>query len=389
MPVINSISNMKNEMQKWRQNLHTFPELGFEENKTSDFIAEKLKEFGIEHFRDIAKTGIIGVIRGSKPGSGAIGLRADMDALPMPEENNFKHASQNPGKMHACGHDGHVTMLLGAAKYLSETKNFSGTVYLIFQPAEEGLGGGRVMVEEGLFEKFPMQSVWGMHNWPGLDVGKAAVHFGTVMASSDNISISISGRGSHAAIPHLALDPVPVAASIINGLQHLVSRQTDPLKTAVLSITMLNAGTAFNVIPDVVEMSGTCRTMDEEDRNRLENSIKKVSQNIAKGFGLKARVVYERGFPATVNTIKEAEQSVNVVEDVLGVNSASTKMPPSMVSEDFSYMLQERPGAYILLGAGHPGSGKMLHNSKYDFNDDILPMGASYWSRLVEMQLRK
>ncbi len=389
MPVINSISNMKNEMQKWRQNLHTFPELGFEENKTSDFIAEKLKEFGIEHFRDIAKTGIVGVIRGSKPGSGAIGLRADMDALPMPEENNFKHASQNPGKMHACGHDGHVTMLLGAAKYLSETKNFSGTVYLIFQPAEEGLGGGRVMVEEGLFEKFPMQSVWGMHNWPGLDVGKAAVHFGTVMASSDNISISISGRGSHAAIPHLALDPVPVAASIINGLQHLVSRQTDPLKTAVLSITMLNAGTAFNVIPDVVEMSGTCRTMDEEDRNRLENSIKKVSQNIAKGFGLKARVVYERGFPATVNTIKEAEQSVNVVEDVLGVNSASTKMPPSMVSEDFSYMLQERPGAYILLGAGHPGSGKMLHNSKYDFNDDILPMGASYWSRLVEMQLRK
>ena len=389
MPVINSISNIKNEMQKWRQNLHTFPELGFEENKTSDFIAEKLKEFGIEHFRDIAKTGIVGVIRGSKPGSGAIGLRADMDALPMPEENNFKHASQNPGKMHACGHDGHVTMLLGAAKYLSETKNFSGTVYLIFQPAEEGLGGGRVMVEEGLFEKFPMQSVWGMHNWPGLDVGKAAVHFGTVMASSDNISISISGRGSHAAIPHLALDPVPVAASIINGLQHLVSRQTDPLKTAVLSITMLNAGTAFNVIPDVVEMSGTCRTMDEEDRNRLENSIKKVSQNIAKGFGLKARVVYERGFPATVNTIKEAEQSVNVVEDVLGVNSASTKMPPSMVSEDFSYMLQERPGAYILLGAGHPGSGKMLHNSKYDFNDDILPMGASYWSRLVEMQLRK
>ncbi len=389
MPVINSISNMKNEMQKWRQNLHTFPELGFEENKTSDFIAEKLKEFGIEHFRDIAKTGIVGVIRGSKPGSGAIGLRADMDALPMPEENNFKHASQNPGKMHACGHDGHVTMLLGAAKYLSETKNFSGTVYLIFQPAEEGLGGGRVMVEEGLFEKFPMQSVWGMHNWPGLDVGKAAVHFGTVMASSDNISISISGRGSHAAIPHLALDPVPVAASIINGLQHLVSRQTDPLKTAVLSITMLNAGTAFNVIPDVVEMSGTCRTMDEEDRNRLENSIKKVSQNIAKGFGLKARVVYERGFPATVNTIKEAEQSVSVVEDVLGVNSASTKMPPSMVSEDFSYMLQERPGAYILLGAGHPGSGKMLHNSKYDFNDDILPMGASYWSRLVEMQLRK
>ena len=389
MPVINSISNIKNEMQKWRQNLHTFPELGFEEKKTSDFIADKLKEFGIEHFRDIAKTGIVGVIRGSKPGSGAIGLRADMDALPMPEENNFKHASQNPGKMHACGHDGHVTMLLGAAKYLSETKNFSGTVYLIFQPAEEGLGGGRVMVEEGLFEKFPMQSVWGMHNWPGLDVGKAAVHFGTVMASSDNISISISGRGSHAAIPHLALDPVPVAASIINGLQHLVSRQTDPLKTAVLSITMLNAGTAFNVIPDVVEMSGTCRTMDEEDRNRLENSIKKVSQNIAKGFGLKARVVYERGFPATVNTIKEAEQSVNVVEDVLGVNSASTKMPPSMVSEDFSYMLQERPGAYILLGAGHPGSGKMLHNSKYDFNDDILPMGASYWSRLVEMQLRK
>ena len=389
MPVINSISNMKIEMQKWRQDLHTFPELGFEEKKTSDFIAEKLEEFGIEFYRDIAKTGIVGVIHGSKPGSGAIGLRADMDALPMLEENNFKYISQNKGKMHACGHDGHTTMLLGAAKYLSQTKNFSGTVYLIFQPAEEGLGGGRVMVEEGLFKKFPMRSVWGMHNWPGLDVGKAAIHQGTVMASSDSVFISITGRGSHAAIPHLALDPVPVAASIITGLQNLVSRQTDPLKTVVLSITMLNAGTAFNIIPDKVEMRGTCRTMDEEDRNRLEISIKKVSQNIAEGFGLKAEVEYEKGFPATVNTINEAQQAVGVVKDVLGVDSADTTMPPSMVSEDFSYMLQECPGAYILLGAGHPGSDKMLHNSKYDFNDEILPMGASYWSRLVEMQLPK
>ena len=389
MPVINSISNMKNDMQKWRRHLHRSPELGFEEYETSNFISKKLGEFGIKFYRDIAKTGIVGVIQGSKPEKDAIGLRADMDALPMPEENTFPHASSISGKMHACGHDGHVTMLLGAAKYLSESKNFSGTVYLIFQPAEEGLGGGKVMVEEGLFNRFPMRSIWGMHNWPGLDEGKAAVHFGTVMASSDNFSIKIIGQGSHAALPHLSLDPVPVAAAIVSGLQTLVSRQIDPLNASVLSITMIKAGTAFNVISDNVQMHGTCRTISEGDRDHLDASIKKISKAIAGGYGLQAEVDYIRGFPATVNSPNEASQALEVARDVLGMESVETTMPPSMASEDFSYMLQECPGTYILLGAGHPGPGRMLHNTKYDFNDDILPVGASYWSRLVELQLPK
>ena len=336
------------------------------------------------------KVGGTGVVAVMKNGTGpTLLIRADMDALPMPEENNFEYISKSPGVMHACGHDGHVTMLLGAAKYLSETKNFSGTVYLIFQPAEEGLGGGRVMIEDGLFKRFPMSTVWGLHNWPGLDVGKAAVHFGAVMASSDSFSIKILGQGGHAAIPQLSLDPVPVAANIISGLQTLISRQTDPVKTAVLSVTMIRAGTAFNVIPDNVELHGTCRTLEEKDRERLDNSIKRIAKNIAEGHGLKAEVDYNRAFPATVNTDKEASKAVDVAKDVLGINSVDTKMPPSMASEDFSYMLQECPGAYILLGAGHPGPGKMLHNGKYDFNDDILTIGASYWSRLVEMQLNK
>ena len=387
MPIINSISNMKEEMQEWRRYLHTIPELGFEEFKTANFISKKLSEFGVEVHQNVAKTGIIGVLHGSEFSEKAIGLRADMDALQMPEENNFNHRSKTKGKMHACGHDGHVSMLLGAAKYLSETKRFKGTVYFIFQPAEEGLGGGQVMVEEGLFDNCPMQTVWGMHNWPGLDVGKAAVHFGAVMAAADSFRITVLGKGGHAAIPQLSNDPVPVAASIISGLQTLVSRNTDPTNAAVVSVTMLKAGTASNVIPDEVEMQGTCRTMEPEDRKRLEKGIKKISKSVAEASGLKVKIEYVLGYPATHNTYQEALDASKVVEDVMGVNSVEKKLSPSMASEDFSYMLREKPGAYIWLGAGNPGPGKMLHNSKYDFNDDILHLGASYWSRLVETKL--
>ena len=387
MPIINSISNMKKEMQEWRRHLHTIPELGFEETKTSEFISKKLNDFGIEVHKNIAKTGVVGVLHGSEPGEIAIGLRADMDALEMPEENIFEYKSQNNSNMHACGHDGHMAMLLGAAKYLSENKNFKGTVYFIFQPAEEGLGGGKVMVEEGLFKKFPMQTVWGMHNWPGLDVGKAAVHSGPVMASADGFKITVLGKGGHAAIPQLAKDPVPVAASIISGLQTLVSRNIDPVNSAVVSVTVIKAGTASNVIPDQVSMEGTCRSMHQKDRIKLEQGIKNIAINIAKASGLEAKVDYISGYPATHNTLQEASEASIIAEEVLGINSVEKALPPSMASEDFSYMLKEKPGAYIWLGAGNPGPGKMLHNSQYDFNDDILPLGASYWSRLVETKL--
>ena len=387
MPIINSISNIKKEMQEWRRYLHENPELGFEEYNTSKFIVKKLNEFGIKAFQNIGKTGVVGVLKGSKKGDGSIGLRADMDALEMPEENNFEHKSKSKDKMHACGHDGHMAMLLGAAKYLSETKNFGGTVYFIFQPAEEGLGGGKVMVEEGLFQEFPMQTVWGMHNWPGLDVGKAAIHFGPVMASADTFKITIIGKGGHAAIPHLTRDPVPVSASIISALQTLVSRNINPVNSAVVSVAMIRAGTASNVIPDEVEMLGTCRTLHQKDREKLENGIKNISKSIAQASGLDAEIDYFQGYPSTENTIKEANEACEIVEDVMGVNAIEKNIPPSMASEDFSYMLKEKPGAYIWLGAGNPGEGKMLHNSCYDFNDEILPIGASYWSRLVEIKL--
>jgi hippurate hydrolase len=374
-------------MTEWRHALHAHPEICFEEVWTGDFIAEKLRSFGIEVTRGLGKTGVVGMLKGQGNSPRAIGLRADMDALPMPEENQFEHRSQIDGKMHACGHDGHMTMLLGAARYLAETRNFDGTVYFIFQPAEEGGAGGKAMVDDGLFNQHPIQNVWGMHNWPGLPAGDVAVNTGACMASADHFAITLTGRGSHAAMPHQAIDPILAAASLIQALQMVVSRTTDPLDPAVLSVTMLNGGSAFNVIPDTVTLGGTARAMVASTRAAMEQKIRDISALTAKAHGCSVEVDWQPGYPPTVNTETEALRAADVARAVVGSNKVHVNMPPSMVAEDFAFMLEERPGAYIWLGAGEAVEGKMLHNTGYDFNDDILPVGASYWSQLVESEL--
>ena len=387
MPIINRISDFHPDMTKWRRALHAHPEICFEEVWTGDFIAEKLRSFGIEVTRGLGKTGVVGMLKGEGNSPRAIGLRADMDALPMPEENQFEHRSQIDGKMHACGHDGHMTMLLGAARYLAETQNFDGTVYFIFQPAEEGGAGGKAMVDDGLFNQHPIQNVWGMHNWPGLPAGDVAVNTGACMASADHFAITLTGRGSHAAMPHQAIDPILAAASLIQALQMVVSRTTDPLDSAVLSVTMLNGGSAFNVIPDTVTLGGTARAMVASTRAAMEQKIRDISALTAKAHGCSVEVDWQPGYPPTVNTESEALRAADVARAVVGSNKVHVNMPPSMVAEDFAFMLEERPGAYIWLGAGEAVEGKMLHNTGYDFNDDILPVGASYWSQLVESEL--
>jgi hippurate hydrolase len=387
MPIINRISDFHPDMTEWRHALHAHPEICFEEVWTGDFIAEKLRSFGIEVTRGLGKTGVVGMLKGQGNSPRAIGLRADMDALPMPEENQFEHRSQIDGKMHACGHDGHMTMLLGAARYLAETRNFDGTVYFIFQPAEEGGAGGKAMVDDGLFNQHPIQNVWGMHNWPGLPAGDVAVNTGACMASADHFAITLTGRGSHAAMPHQAIDPILAAASLIQALQMVVSRTTDPLDSAVLSVTMLNGGSAFNVIPDTVTLGGTARAMVASTRAAMEQKIRDISALTAKAHGCLVEVDWQPGYPPTVNTESEALRAADVARAVVGSNKVHVNMPPSMVAEDFAFMLEERPGAYIWLGAGEAVEGKMLHNTGYDFNDDILPVGASYWSQLVESEL--
>jgi hippurate hydrolase len=387
MPIINRISDFHPDMTEWRHAMHAHPEICFEEVWTGDFIAEKLRSFGIEVTRGLGKTGVVGMLKGQGNSPRAIGLRADMDALPMPEENQFEHRSQIDGKMHACGHDGHMTMLLGAARYLAETQNFDGTVYFIFQPAEEGGAGGKAMVDDGLFNQYPIQNVWGMHNWPGLPAGDVAVNTGACMASADHFAITLTGRGSHAAMPHQAIDPILAAASLIQALQMVVSRTTDPLDSAVLSVTMLNGGSAFNVIPDTVTLGGTARAMVASTRAAMEQKIRDISALTAKAHGCLVEVDWQPGYPPTVNTESEALRAADVARAVVGSNKVHVNMPPSMVAEDFAFMLEERPGAYIWLGAGEAVEGKMLHNTGYDFNDDILPVGASYWSQLVESEL--
>ena len=387
MPVINRIADFHPDMTEWRHALHAHPEICFEEVWTGDFIAEKLSSFGIEVSRGLGKTGVVGMLKGQGSSSRAIGLRADMDALPMPEENHFEHRSQIDGKMHACGHDGHMTMLLGAARYLAETRNFDGTVYFIFQPAEEGGAGGKAMVDDGLFEKHPVQDIWGMHNWPGLPAGEVAVSTGACMASADHFAITLTGRGSHAAMPHQSIDPVLAAASLVQALQMVVSRTTDPLDPAVLSVTMLNGGSAFNVIPDTVTLGGTARAMVASTRAAIEQKIRDISALTAKAHGCSVDVDWRPGYPPTINTETEALRAADVARAVVGSDKVHMNIPPSMAAEDFAFMLEERPGAYIWLGAGEAVEGKMLHNTGYDFNDDILPVGASYWSQLVESEL--
>ncbi|MEO1173679.1 MAG: M20 aminoacylase family protein [Myxococcota bacterium] len=376
-------------MTEWRHDLHAHPEIAFEEIRTSGIVAEKLSGWGLEVHRGMAKTGVVGVLRGNDGDGPMIGLRADMDALPMQEENEFAHASTVPGKMHGCGHDGHTTMLLGAAKFLSENRDFKGSVAFIFQPAEEGYGGGREMVREGLFDRFPCETVFGMHNWPELPAGEAAVMDGPMMAATDAVEIVVDGNGGHAAMPHLSVDSVVVSAHIITALQTLVSRNVDPVDSAVVSICDLHGGVgANNVIPQSVKMKGTVRTFTPEVRAHLAERVKHVASDVARALGAKAEVTLTQGYPPTVNSTAEAQLAAGVLGDLLGGEArVHRNLPPCMGGEDFAYMLNERPGAYIWMGQAGGPSGCMVHNPRYDFNDQILATGASYWAKLVERVL--
>jgi len=372
-----------------RRDIHANPELGFEETRTSQLVADKLGEWGIEVHRGIAKTGVVGVIKGRKDGGRAIGLRADMDCLPMHETGEVPHKSKAPGRMHACGHDGHTTMLLGAARYLAQTRNFDGTVNLVFQPAEEGGGGGRVMVEEGLFERFPCDSIYAIHNWPGLPPGKIAVRPGPMMAATDEIKLKIRGRGGHAALPHLAVDPVVIAAHVITALQTVASRNANPVDALVVSLCSMQTSQvgAFNVIPAQVELIGTVRSFTPEMRELAERRIREIADAVALGLGGSAEIEYRHGYPATVNAENEARFAARVGEKVFGRGNVVTDGEPTMGGEDFSYMLQAKPGAYVFLGQGGAQGGCFLHNPGYDFNDEVIPLGAGYLAALAEEAL--
>ena len=388
MTVIKEIEKFHDEMTIWRRDIHRHPELAFEETRTADFVAEKLKEFGIDTHRGLAKTGVVGTI---KNGDGpSIGLRADLDALPLDEKNTFEYTSVNLGKMHACGHDGHTTMLLGAAKYLAKSKNFQGTVHFIFQPAEEGGGGGDIMVKEGLFEKFHVDSVYGMHNWVGLEAGHFGIGAGPIMAAADTFDLIINGKGGHAAMPHQCIDPIIVASQVLTALQSISSRNTHPVDSLVISVTQIHAGDAYNIIPDTVKMHGTVRTFLPETRDEIPSKMLKVSEGVCNAMGASCELNYIHGYPATVNSITETDISAKAAIDLVGEDKVVRNPTPSMASEDFSYMLQARPGCYVWLGIGtvEDKNRFSLHSSNYDFNDHVLPTGAAYWATLVENELQ-
>ncbi|HTP46357.1 MAG TPA: M20 aminoacylase family protein [Casimicrobiaceae bacterium] len=378
------------ELAAIRRDLHAHPELGFEEHRTAQIVATELERLGIECHAHIGKTGVVGVVRGERQDSGrAVGLRADMDALPMHEENDFAHASRFKGRMHGCGHDGHTTMLLGAARYLAATRRFDGTVYLIFQPGEEGFAGGKAMVEEGLFERFPADEIYALHNWPGLPPGTIAVRPGPMMAAADRIEIHIEGRGGHGAHPHIAVDPVLVAGHIITAAQSIVSRNVSPVDTAVVSLCAMHAGNlaAMSVIPREARLVGTVRTFRPQTQDAVERRLSELVHSIAAAFGAKATLKYERVYPATVNSEREAEFAARVADGLIGEQNVVRDLEPSMGSEDFSFMLQRRPGAYARLGQGGAETGCFLHNSRYDFNDEVIPLGAGYLAALAEQAL--
>jgi amidohydrolase len=389
MPIKPRIAAFERDMTAWRRDIHAHPELCFEERRTAAVVADLLRRFGCDAVATgIAETGVVGVIHGrGGPNGRSIGLRADMDGLPVPEANDFAHASRHPGKMHACGHDGHTAMLLGAARYLAETRDFAGTVNVIFQPAEEGGGGARRMIEEGLFDRFPCDAVYGLHNWPESPAGEIAVRAGAMMAATDQFTITLKGRGGHAAMPHLGVDPVLAGANLVVALQSLVSRNTAPTEAAVLSVTMFHAGTASNVIPPTAQLDGTVRTLSAADRDRMEEGLRRMVHSVAGGFGAEATVDYRRGYPVTVNTAAEADRAAHAAAGVVGVGKVRRDFAPSMAAEDFGYMLEQKPGAYVWLGQGGSGLGCSLHNPRYDFNDEMLSVGASFWAELAENEL--
>ncbi|MEW5770493.1 MAG: M20 aminoacylase family protein [Pseudomonadota bacterium] len=370
-----------------RHDLHAHPELAYQEHRTSERVTEFLVACGIEVHRGLAGTGVVGVLRHGD-GPRMIGLRADMDALPVQEQNAFPHRSRHDGRMHACGHDGHTAMLLGAAQHLAEHPNFDGTVVFIFQPAEETDGGARVMIEQGLFERFPVESVYGMHNWPGLPAGEFAVHSGPVMACADQFDIRVRGHGAHAAMPHQGRDPLLAGAALVQALQGIVSRNLDPLDSAVLSVTRFFAGgEAYNVIPAEARIGGTVRAFRDEVRDAVEAALERQCAGIGAAHGVQASLEYRRGYPPTINSAAEAARCREVLTKLVGAERVRTDANPSMGAEDFAYMLREKPGCYVWIGNGLAEGGCMLHNPRYDFNDGILTLGASYWVRLVEALL--
>ncbi len=396
MQIIDSIVAEAALFRHIRRDLHAHPELCFEETRTSDKIAEQLQRWGIEVHRGLGRTGVVAVIEGRRPGARSIGLRADIDALPVTEKNSFDHASRNPGKMHACGHDGHTAMLLAAARQLGRERDFGGRVVCIFQPAEEGGGGAREMLRDGLFERFPVDAVFAMHNWPGIPAGRFALSSGPVMASSNEFRLVVRGKGSHAAMPHLGLDPVPVACQIVLALQSVVSRNKNPLEAGVVSVTMVHGGEATNVIPDAVELQGTVRTFGTPLLDLIEANMRRIATHTAQAFGLSCDFEFRRNYPPTVNHAAQTEFARRVLVDLVGADGV-LPFEPSMGAEDFSYMLQQRPGAYVIIGngggehrdSGHGAGPCTLHNASYDFNDDILPLGASFFVHLAQRWLEQ
>jgi len=394
MQLIQSLARSKSELQAIRRDLHAHPELRFEEHRTSDVVARTLAGWGIEVHRGLAGTGVVGLIR-SGQSDRAIGLRADMDALPIREINAFGHRSRFEGRMHACGHDGHTTMLLAAARHLSASGSFNGTVVLIFQPAEEGGGGADRMIREGLFDRFPCDAVFAMHNWPGLEVGQFAVSPGPVMASTNEFEIRVNGRGGHGAMPHLTIDPVLVAVQIAQGLQSIVTRSRNPIDAAVLSVTMIHAGDATNVIPDTATLGGTVRTFGDAVTDLFEQRIRQVAEHTARAHAAAAAVDFKRTYPPTINHASQAEFAASVADGVVGVANVVRNADPSLAAEDFAFMLRARPGAYLFIGngdgahrdRGHGGGSCVLHSASYDFNDELIPIGGTFLVRLAEQFL--
>ena len=385
MPIVNRVADLAVDITAWRRDLHAHPELLYDVHRTAAAVAEKLTAFGCDEVvSGIGRTGVVGVIRGRKGAGQTIGLRADMDALPIEEATGLPYASTAPGKMHACGHDGHTAMLLGAARYLAETRNFAGMAVVIFQPAEEGGAGGKAMVDDGLITRFGIGEFYGMHNYPGMPVGSFGIRPGPMMAAADYITIDIEGHGAHAARPHLGIDPVVIGAHMITAMQTIVSRNVDPLKSAVVSITMVQAGNADNVIPQTVRLRGTARSLAEEVRVQLEERLNTLVEHTAAAFGAKAKLTYRRNYPVLVNHERQTEFAASVAKDIAGEERVDTDLPPMMGAEDFSFMLNERPGAFIWIGNGDSAG---LHHPKYNFSDEAIPFGTSYWVKLVETAL--
>ena len=383
MPIVNRIAGMQDEITAWRRDIHENPELLYEVHRTAGVVVEKLKTFGCDEVvPGIGKTGVVGIIKGRKSTSGkVIGMRADMDALPILEATGLPYASKVPGKMHACGHDGHTAMLLGAAKYLCETRNFDGTAVVIFQPAEEGGAGGKAMVEDGMMDRWNIQEVYGMHNRPGMPIGAFGIRPGPLMAASDRLSVVIEGKGGHAAYPHKCIDPVLVGAHTIVALQSIVARSIDPLKSGIISMCMFHAGNAGNVIPATAELTGTARSLDADVRDQLEKRFVEICEGTAALYGAKANAIYRRDYPVTSNHARQTDFAASIATQVVGAGNVDTDLAPVMGGEDFSFMLEARPGAFIFMGNGDTAN---VHHPAYNFSDEAIPVGVSYWARLAE-----